>query len=204
MPLNNDEMGMITSGIKALGETGSTILKAAQIVGLSTTLFVVAPYALTFYYLYRRLFRNRLDKLSMDKLKLTAEKVNIDVSRKQTEIEEIRNSVKLLENDSGKQPGNRALKSDLRNAKENLSLAESQIDELVTAKEFVNSVILLTKRKDFLMKNGIWSELNKISTKKLKSDNEAVIKETLNIRQMKDYLLEFNGNQEMYKEIMRV
>ena len=204
MSLNNDEVGILTSGVKALGETGSSILKAAQVVGLSTSLFVVAPYALTFYYLYRRLFKNRLDKLSGDRLKITIERINIDSSRKQNEIDELKKSINLLEQDQNREADNKLLRSDIRNAKEHLSLAESQFDELITAKEFANSVLLLLKRKDFLTKNGIWSELNRISSKKLKSDNEKVIKETMNIRQMKEYLLEFNGNQEMYKEIMRV
>lgn len=204
MSLNNDEVGILTSGVKALGQTGSNILKAAQVVGLSSSLFVVAPYALTFYYLYRRLFRNRLDKLSGDRLKLTVEKINIDASRKQNEIESLRNSVKLLQEDQAVESGRKLVQSDLRNAREELSLAESQFEELLTAREFANSVLLLMKRKDFLTKNGIWNELNRISGKKLKADNEKIIKETMNVRQMKDYLLEFNGNQEMYKEIMRV
>lgn len=204
MALNNDEIGILTSGVKALGETGSSILKAAQVIGLSTSLFVVAPYALTFYYLYRRLFKNRLDKLSTDKLRVTIERVSVDASKKQGEVDSLRNSVKLLEEDSGTGKDSAVLKSDLRNARERLSLAETQLEELITAKEFAGSVMLLLQRKNFLLKNGIWSELNKISNKKLEADNEKIIKETLNIRQMKDYLLEINGNQEMYKEIMRV
>ena len=204
MALNNDEIGILTSGIKALGETGSSILKAAQVIGLSTSLFVVAPYALTFYYLYRRLFKNRLDKLSTDKLRVTIERVSVDASKKQGEVDSLRNSVKLLEEDSGNMRNSAVIKSDLRNARERLSLAESQLEELITAKEFAGSVMLLLQRRDFLLKNGIWNELNKISNKKLEADNEKIIQETLNIRQMKDYLLEINGNQEMYKEIMRV
>lgn len=204
MTLNDDEFGILSSGIKALGETGSSILKAAQAIGLSTSLFVVAPYALTFYYLYRRLFKNKLDRLSSDKLRLTIEKISIDASRKENEIEELRGSLRLLESDRENSAGNAVIRSDVRTVKEKLSLAESQLDELITAREFASSVMLLLKRKDFLTKNGIWNELNRISTKKLDADNEKVIKETLNIRKMKDYLLEINGNQEMYKEIMRV
>ncbi|MCL4336085.1 MAG: hypothetical protein M1344_02500, partial [Candidatus Thermoplasmatota archaeon] len=142
--------------------------------------------------------------LSMERLKITMEKINVDASKKHNEISELKQSIKLLESDLEKDVHNRVLQLDLRNARENLSLAENQFDELLTAKEFSNSVMLLINRKNFLMKNGMWTELNKISQKRLKSDNERIIKETMNIRQMKDYLLELNGNQEMYKELMRV
>lgn len=204
MTLNDDDMGLLTSGVKAIGAAGSSILKAAQMVGLSSSLIVTAPYALTFYYLYRRLFKGKLEKLSMERLKITMEKINVDASKKHNEISELKQSIKLLESDLEKDVHNRVLQLDLRNARENLSLAENQFDELLTAKEFSNSVMLLINRKNFLMKNGMWTELNKISQKRLKSDNERIIKETMNIRQMKDYLLELNGNQEMYKELMRV
>lgn len=178
--------------------------KVAEQIGASVPLQKVAPFTLAFHYFYRRLFRTKLSKLSTERLRVTIEKISLEAADLENAIQEHKRAISLLESEMEKNSERKGISSDLKLRKDKLSATEDQLEELLTAKEFAGSVLILLHRKEFFQKNGIWKELNKISRKKLKSTSKDLIERTLDVRQMKEYLTEFNENEEMYKDIMKV
>ncbi len=202
--MKDESLQLLGSFGKIAGENLSKIAAGLQSLGPVSMVPLAAPYLLTFYVLYRRIFKRALNRLNQKTL--NKELLNLDQQILQVEKrnEELGKSIEMLQHDldSGLQSG--YYQTILEQKIKEFDQSKSIYDDLVARVEFVKNLELLLERKKYLAQRGVWSTLNKVSKKNIEALDKEITEKSIDSALLKDYLKDLNTRQDFYDEIMKV
>jgi hypothetical protein len=204
MPKIEDENLQVVgySGRSAIS-SASKIFAGFQAIGSLSVFALAAPYAITFYLLYKKIFKKRLNRLTKKNVETQIFKVRETSFALQEKIKNLNLSLAYLEQDLEKRKGEKYLETEIQKKKDEIQMNNELLDESLVRLEFLINLKMLIERKAFLKQKGLWSDLNKLSKKNLKDLDEQITDETYNQKQLKDYLETLNQKNDFYNEIVK-
>lgn len=202
--MKDDDLQILNYVGRIAGDNISKVALGLQSFGQLALLPIAAPYLLTFYVLYRKLFRKKLNRLN--RKALTAETLKLDnkIMEQENRLEQLRTGVELLEEDCRKDQADERAKILLEDRRKEYEQTKVIYDDLLLRLEFVKNLKLLLERKEYLSEKGVWSTLNNVSKKQITELDKEIEKKSVDASMMKNYLEELNRKQDFYNEIMKV
>ena len=202
--MKDDDLQILNYVGRIAGDNISKVALGLQSFGQFALLPIAAPYLLTFYVLYRKLFRKKLNRLNKKALALETLKLDSKILEQENRMEQLRVGVKLLEEDCEKNQADERARVLLEDRKKELDQTRTIYDDLLLRLEFVKNLKLLLERKKYLAEKGVWSTLNNVSKKQITELDKEIKEKSVDASMMKNYLEELNRKQDFYNEIMKV
>lgn len=202
--MKDDDLQILNYAGKIAGDNISKLVVGLQSFGQLALLPIAAPYILTFYVLYRKIFRRKLNRLNSKVLSTEALKIDSAILEQEKRMEQLREGVELLKKDYEKNSSDDRVRLLLEERKKALDQTKTIYDDLLLRLEFVKNVKLLLERKQYLAEKGVWSSLNNVSRKNIKALDNEIKEKSVDSALMKNYLEELNQKQDFYNEIMKV
>ena len=202
--MKDDDLQILNYVGKIAGDNISKLAIGLQSFSQLAILPLAAPYALTFYVLYRRIFKKKLNRLTKKALSAEALKIDKKILEQENRLEQLNEGVGLLEKDAEDKEKDERINLLLEERKKELEQTKTIYNDLLLRLEFVRNLKLILERKEYLAERGIWSTLNEVSKKNIKELDEEIEKKSVDSAMMKNYLKELNRKQDFYNEIMKV
>ena len=189
---DSTNLGILSSSARSLSTLGADLFSGIQVAGNLGLLALAAPYTITFYLIYRKLFKKKLNRLTKKNIERQIFLVRETCLSFNDKIKDLNIGLSYLKSDLSSKPSNKLIETEINKKSDEIKQTEELLDEALVRLEFLLNLKMLLERKEFLKQKGLWSNLNELSKRSLKNLDDNITKYTYENRKVKVYLENLN------------